>query len=600
MSSKFSLIEIYIKIIEACGAVVSEDDRLRRPFNGSLYPLTAKGTNGPNQQIALPTKVMLKDQKFIAEGLFFHPFSENILAAGEPRVLNAIKTQCIRAWSDFIKNIMEVILEISNGSVNPADLTEQQREVIEQVGKVDEKFINSFRNIIKKLANKSTRSGLVSLSLIKDFKYNGKKYKRGAIWSFPLIDELEKVKEECNRDKSIKARILDIDIRKSDLVSLTNLCNVVFGDEKVRSDAIGASDSKDAPYSESFVRALYYLKRISKLIEIFFKGKHHVYSKEVADDFLKKNYIDLSWLNDDFKISDWKKECLELPQYEGNEGENPINQSIDVKRKENLDMHKWEKNEEDDLPWVNDNQNSVNYSNQSVNNQAPQQGYQKQNEPMGSGDSLLDRLSNQANINKMARNGYYYNPPMVNNQPPMGQPMVPVQNVQPQLQIDNMGREFYIDQYGRVNYTGKQVQQAMQPQIQTQFDNAGREFSIDQFGNTQYTGRQRQVDQYGRECIIDQYNNVQYTGRQYPVQRPLTSAAQMTMSQPVYTMNNPNTGTFFASNQQNYAPMGYNRPNNGYQAMPQSISGLTSISTSVNQQQGYGNTRQVGLSGSPA
>ena len=596
--NKMNLLQLYETILNSCGLVVEETGFVKKILsNGSVYPLyvpPTKGTNEKQSCLVLPTKKNQKDPEIIAKNLFFNPFNENLASNGEPRILNAIKSACLRTWSDFAKNIMKVMLEISNGSVNPSDLTEQQREVIERIGKVDDKLINVYKTIIKNMPSKNIKNLPLNLSLFKDFKYNGRKYKRGAVWSFPLIEDLQKVIEECNRDKSIKPRILGTDLRKSDLHILSNLFNVTFGTEEERKEAIGASDSNDAPYAESFIRALYYLKRINKLVEIFFKGKYHVYSKEVADNFLKNNTISLDWLSDDFKISDWKKEYLLLPQYEGNEGTNPINQNIEVKRKEKEDMHNWENIVEDELPW-NDNENTRKHTvNNTVNNQTPPQtGYQKQNEPMSSGDSFLDRLSNQANATRVAGNGFYGNQPM-NNVPPM--------------QIDQFGREYYIDQFGRTVFTGNQMNQSQrvqpQPQMQPQFDNAGREFVLDQFNNPQYTGRQKQVDQFGRECVIDQYGNVQYTGRQFPVARPLASAAQMTMSpQPAYAVN-PG-GTFFSNNQQNYAQqpnMGYNRniyPNNGYQQMPQSITGVSNLFSNSGQQGNtYGNN-QVGLSGAP-
>lgn len=576
--------------------------------NNTARPMSARDEENEPRLIAYPDNSIIKDPKKSNRYMFFQPFSENIAAAGEPYILSSIKLQCLKQWDIITRDLIISILGISLGEVNPSELTEQQREVIENIGKVDEKFFNAFLNILKNLSRKTTKNKLLNLSLFKNFKRNERKYKRGAIWSFPLIEELNRVKEECTRDKSIKARIFEVEVRKSDLNILTNLCNVIFGSEEERAEAYGASDSNDAPYTEAYVRALYYLKRINRLTEIFFKGKYHVFSKEVADNFVKEHYVDLNWLKDDFKISDWKKEYLLLPSYEENEGDEPISQNVVIERKEKSDMHKWENIVEDEVPWKEDQAtNTVQRQyNQSVNNhpQQIQQGYQKPNEPMSSDDSFLDKLSNQANINRAIRNGMY--PQQMMNNVPM---QAPVQNFQPQLQVDNMGREYFIDQFGRMNFTGKQIQQQVmrpqvQPQMQAQFDNSNREFIVDQFGNTQYTGRHKQVDQYGREVIIDQYNNVQYTGRQFPVQRPLGSAAMMTMSQPAYAMPNMNQGTFFNSNQVNNAPMGYNRNpygnsyNNGYQSMPQAISGLNSLTSNPQTNNGY-NNNQLSLSGNP-
>lgn len=315
------MLEIYESILNTTGFVVDDNGHVRTVLNDKSLPASIK-IDDEHRMVVMPTHANLRSER-VMDFVFFHPFQEN-LARGESRVMQFLRRELNRNFGSRVSALLLAIVDIS-ANINHAELSAEQKDLIAKMGKIDTKLAESINRIVRALHKRNNRATPVFLSLKKAHTYKGKKHGRAAIWSFPLADEIYSVIEQSKKSKDYKPKVFGVEVRKSDLDTLKKITDVFFPHSQEENEWVGISDATDAPYMESFVRALAtYPKHTNKIAETFFAGKHHVYSSEVAKSNLETVYLDVSWINDKFTVADWRKEYLLIPIQDGNEGVSPV------------------------------------------------------------------------------------------------------------------------------------------------------------------------------------------------------------------------------------------------------------------------------------
>lgn len=322
-----NMLDVYDKTLTTCGYIVDENGHVRKKL-GKALPVSMQ-VNGETRFMVLPTRDNMKSERHL-EFVFFHPFQENLMR-GESRIMASTRRELNIFYGASLGSLMLDIVDMSAGSVNHTELTTQQREILESIGKVDERFNKDFKRIIENLMRRSSQNTPATLSLRKGVEYKGVKHSRIAVWSSPLFEEVKKTIEQSNKSKDYQPKILGVSVRKSDLKVYENLCNVFFKglDEKYHY-AVGISDATDAPYFEAFIRSLLTLpKKTNEIAEIFFKGEKPVFGEELSKEHYEQSVLDIQWLLDlgkEFTVSDWRSEYLLIPLQDGNEGTSNINE----------------------------------------------------------------------------------------------------------------------------------------------------------------------------------------------------------------------------------------------------------------------------------
>lgn len=314
------MLEIYQHIINTCGYLVDEEGKVRKQINDDRSVPTTLTINDESRILVLPTKQNLTSEN-VHNYVIFHPFVEN-LARGESKVMSFIRKEFLRYYGTASMYLMNELVKISAGSLNHADLSTKQKEIIAKLGKMDAKFQETFNKIILGLAKHGgQRNTAFTLSLRKSFTIGGKQHSRVAVWSSPLADEIYKIAEESAKNKDYTPKIFGVAVRKSDLPTLKRVVEVFFPNSQDNQEFYGASDATDAPYLEAFVRSLATLpKRTNEIAEAFFSGRDAVYSKEIAKEELAATTVNIDWVSKDFEVKTWRKEYLLIPLQDGNEG----------------------------------------------------------------------------------------------------------------------------------------------------------------------------------------------------------------------------------------------------------------------------------------
>ena len=317
-----NLLTVYESILRTCGYEVDDDGIVRKATSKKKLPVTMTVDN-ETRTMCLPTQAALRSENSMAY-IFFHPFQENLIH-GESRIMAAIRKELIHTYGVSVAAMMDDIVKIAAGAVEASELTMLQRDFISKLGPVDQRFTEDFFHILEKLAKRSTNNTPIMLSLRKGAEINGEKYSRAAIWSSPLVEEIKKGIEESKRTKDTP-KILGVSIRKKDIDTYLGICDAFFPKIDTKDNPFFAySNATDAPYCEAFVRSLRTLpEHLNNIAKLFYDGKHHVYSAEIAKQNLTLSLLDIDWIGENFSVNEWAKEYRLIPMQDGSDGIAPV------------------------------------------------------------------------------------------------------------------------------------------------------------------------------------------------------------------------------------------------------------------------------------
>lgn len=310
------MLETYQRILNTCNLHVDDAGMVKRQFNNKMIPLGIK-FGEEHRYMVLPTRENLNSPQ-VASYVIFHPFIEN-LARSESRVLSVIRKEFIRHYGAQLAYLMTTLVDLSSfGKHN--ELTPEQLEIIGKFGKTDKTFAENFGKIITNLAKQGGTNTPATLSLRKGMTIGNRKYSRVAMWSSPLVDEINKTIEYCEKSKDYKPKVFGVPVRKADLKTLKAVCDVFMPDID-KGSLYGTSDATDAPYIEAFIRSLKTLPaHTNSIAKVFFSGDYPIVAAAVAEEEMSHVYSDIDWIEDEFSVSKWKSEYVMIPLQEGNEG----------------------------------------------------------------------------------------------------------------------------------------------------------------------------------------------------------------------------------------------------------------------------------------
>lgn len=293
--------KFYRPFIAAAGMVVDDEGVIRYKVGDVSVNIAFDG-----KPMVLPTAERLRGGA-LAGSVAFHPLSENIIR-GESPVLRKLRTVLVTRLSNVASMLMLRMVEIAVDVDYQAKLKASEADFLTTLPKADVKLFNTMVKIVNAITpDKDYR--FLRIFFKRGGMYQGDKYARVAITTFPIVDALFDDSSE----------LFGCKLRKTDKTQLQDLLTFLVPDSKEPTEAYNCgSNSKTAPYFDALVGT--FVKVATAL------NKHTKALKKHLEDY-DELYIDTSWVE---QLKNLDALSLEIPALPGNEGDVGIEEKHQV------------------------------------------------------------------------------------------------------------------------------------------------------------------------------------------------------------------------------------------------------------------------------
>lgn len=192
------ILDLYRHLISAGALSADEDGYMSITFGELTQPATIDG-----KRMVLPTPKQLKAENW-DDRIVFHPLSEHLWRNESPvmaRFRKAINNRLNYTLGRLGEELLATISEQSNG----AKMSPTQQEILTAVPGVDDKVLKVFKQLLLAMGLGDINKCIVHMFLRKNAEVDGRPYKRAAIITSPLYEELSKAipKDAKAEDKHI-------------------------------------------------------------------------------------------------------------------------------------------------------------------------------------------------------------------------------------------------------------------------------------------------------------------------------------------------------------------------------------------------------------
>ena len=287
------LTEIYERVLEALHIKAGPEGLLSYEALDGPLPLTVN-MDGKEKRLVLPTQQVLTDANW-NDLVPFHPLSEH-LNRGTSQVQNTIVKIGILRLTEVLSSLMSQLSELAADKSRHASMSPKSQRILSVLPNIDKKTVEAISEIIRRV-DMTPQRRLISMFLKRNGVYKGVN-SRVCVVTVPLLDEL------TNSDH----KIWGVKVRVKDIEAIEALIDYILPDADQVETYSAPSDSKAAPYFESFLDA--YEKVVTQLNKVINENKKEL----VMVEKLKTN---INWGN----ISeDLLTHRAEIPSLEGNKG----------------------------------------------------------------------------------------------------------------------------------------------------------------------------------------------------------------------------------------------------------------------------------------
>jgi hypothetical protein len=289
-----SIVSFYNKVLGVASLISDVEGNVSATLAGSTRPFTIEG-----KRLMLPTNEVqaMADKSKI---LVFHPLAENLLR-GESEVMqhfrNAINLTLNMRLLDLLGHIVELAASpAQHGHLKPAHLT-----LITILKDADQKTFEAWDAIRQAMPLSDSSKCIAHIFIKKNAQIGGRNFRKGAIVSFPLYEEL--TKEGSNGAFGVK-------LRKKDHAAFKQLLEAVFPGIEEKNSYSRGGEATMAPTLDALLRAVLGLAgQINSVVDTF----------EDVLDISTLRYDD-AWVEDAANLDKFEGELRLLPPQVGNEG----------------------------------------------------------------------------------------------------------------------------------------------------------------------------------------------------------------------------------------------------------------------------------------
>jgi len=238
----------YVKLLEMLDLIVDDKGQIFMELDNAHMPIFINKV-----PMYLPTAENIKTMFDIVDGKsvkvkeIFNPLNENAFKGGNASFLKLKAIIDIKLLSVFYYLSEALLVRVSKSDVDETDMNVIKlqslisRQKTTSKHKVDQKTIDDWSAILNNIKQKYINKKYISLLLTKGAKIDDITYNRVGIITFPLGEELFKLK---GKDKTI----LDVTLRGKDVINFKTVYEFMFGDENTINNGIQiGSLNKTAP-----------------------------------------------------------------------------------------------------------------------------------------------------------------------------------------------------------------------------------------------------------------------------------------------------------------------------------------------------------------
>jgi len=238
----------YVKLLEMLDLIVDDKGQIFMELDNAHMPIFINKI-----PMYLPTAENIKTMFDIVDGKsvkvkeIFNPLNENAFKGGNSSFLKLKAIIDIKLLSVFYYLSEALLVRASKSDVDETDMNVIKlqslisRQKTTSKNKVDQKTIDDWSSILNNIKQKYINKKYIALLLTKGAKIDNITYNRVGVITFPLGEELYKLK---GKDKTI----LDVSLRGKDVINFKTLYEFMFGSVDIINDGIQiGSLNKTAP-----------------------------------------------------------------------------------------------------------------------------------------------------------------------------------------------------------------------------------------------------------------------------------------------------------------------------------------------------------------
>lgn len=294
------LTEIYTSILRFAGLDVDDQGYVSMLYDEKRDPAFIDGL-----RIVLPLDYHLRNFN-PKEKIIFHPLTENILR-GESEVITKLKHFINVRLNFTIGIVSQALLNLVASPEFHSKLNPEQAELLTTITDSDDKTVTNFISLMVAGIKTTPERLFTNIYLKRGGTFNGKRYSRAGIVTFPFYQNLKE-------DKIDKIRVKDKETYKQ-------LMEFIFPGLDQMEEYNFGSDSGVAPYLEALMRTS--AKLASRLNDILILYKDFI-------DEGEKVMFDSDWMEAFQDLNSLTPEIRKIPVQFGNDGTTNITEEPKV------------------------------------------------------------------------------------------------------------------------------------------------------------------------------------------------------------------------------------------------------------------------------
>lgn len=295
LKANMSILAFYNRILALASLTSDVEGNVIQNLGKAKRPFTAGG-----KRLVLPTPEVQRNTN--KENLMiFHPLQESPLR-GESDVMQQYRRAINITLNMRLVELVGELLELASSPKEHGRLKPAHLPLMAVLKDADQKTFDAWESLRQTMPPGNTERCITHIFIKKNAEVGNRNFKRGAIVSFPLYEEL------CKEGTKV---VFDITLRKKDHAMLKALMEALFPDIQEKGSYSRGSSSIIAATLDSLLKAVQGLAgQINTVTEQF---------EDVIDDMDLLRYDD-AWVDEANNLDSFEAELRMIPPQVGNEG----------------------------------------------------------------------------------------------------------------------------------------------------------------------------------------------------------------------------------------------------------------------------------------
>jgi hypothetical protein len=290
-----SILSFYNHILPVASLTSDVEGNVSATMGKAKRPFTCGG-----KRMVLPTReVQANPDK--SNIVIFHPLQENVLR-GESDVMQQYRSAINLTLNMRLLELFGHLIELASSTAQHGRLKPGHLALMSILQDADQKTFDSYDALRNAMPPGDSEKAVTHIFIKKNASVGGRNYRRGAIVSFPLYEELT---------KENTTTVFGVKLRKKDHAAFVQLLELVFPGIEEKNSYSRGSSSDMAPTLDALLKAVMALAgQINGLIDQF---------EDVLSDLTDLRYED-DWVEEASNLDNFSNELRLLPPQVGNEG----------------------------------------------------------------------------------------------------------------------------------------------------------------------------------------------------------------------------------------------------------------------------------------